>query len=99
MTIFETLDSIGLPWAYGRFKERVAPPFIMVMGSGQVNFKADDKYYQSKNSYRVEYYFTDKDEETESAIEKAFLDNGFYYQKSEDIFIESEGVFAIYYYV
>ena len=33
----------------------------------------------------------------EAAIEKVLLDNGLLYDKSEDVFIEDEGVFVIYY--
>ena len=57
------------------------------------------KQYWKENSYQVEYYFTEKNEQNEAVIEEALLDNGYLYEKSEDIFIESEGVFVIYYYI
>ena len=40
---------------------------------------------------------TEKDETIESAIEDLLLENGYLYEKSEDVFIENEGVFVIYY--
>jgi len=49
------------------------------------------------NKYRVEYYFKTKNEEKEETIEKLLLDGGFLYEKSEDVYIESEDLYVIYY--
>lgn len=100
MTIFETLQATGLPCAYSHFKDKSkpkSPPYIVYIGSGQQNFKADDTYYHNENGYQVEYYFTKKNEVLETTIETKLLENGFLYQKSEDTYIEEEGVFVIYY--
>ena len=71
----------------------------MYIGSGQNIFRADDTHYWSENTYQVEYYYTEKDESAEADIEDTLLDNGFNFEKSEDIFIEDQNVFVIYYYV
>lgn len=99
MTIFQTLQSTGLPCAYSHFKKKQSPPYIVYIGNGQDTFQADDTHYWKRNTYQVEYYFTTKNEQNEEAIETALLDNGFLYEKSEDIYIEDEGVFVIYYYI
>lgn len=102
MTIQETLQSTGLPCVYSHFRETdapVTPPYIAYIGNGQDNFEADNTFYYSENRYQVEYYFTTKDESKEKAIEAALKDNGFLYTKSEDVFIESENVFVIYFYI
>lgn len=99
MTIYQTLQSIGLPCAYSHFKKPTKPPYIVYIGNGQDIFEADNTHYWKQNTYQVEYYFTEKNEENETAIEDALLDSGFLYEKSEDIFIEDEGVFVIYYYI
>lgn len=100
MTIFEVLESTGLPCVYSHFKKKgVEPPFLAYIGSGQLNLDADNTHYWRENTYQVEYYFIDKDETKETDIEDALLENGYLYDKSEDIFIESEGVFLIYYYI
>jgi len=99
MTIFQTLQSTGLPCAYSHFKKAQSPPYIVYIGNGQETFKADNTHYWKRNTYQVEYYFTTKNESNEEAIESALLDNGFLYEKSEDIYIEDEGVFVIYYYI
>lgn len=100
MTIFELLQQTGLPCAYSHFGEHGSPkepPYIVYLGDGQDNYSADDTYYFQQNRYRIEYYFTRKDEATEAQIERLLLDNGYLYEKSEDVYIETEGVFVIYY--
>jgi hypothetical protein len=99
MTIFQTLQSTGLPCAYSHFKKKQSPPYIVYIGNGQDTFQADNTHYWKQNTYQVEYYFTSKNEQNEEAIETALLDNGFLYEKSEDIYIEEEEVFVIYYYI
>lgn len=99
MTIFQVLQSTGLPCAYGHFKEAQSPPYIVYIGRGQETADADNTHYWTRNSYQVEYYFTTKNELNEEAIEAMLLANGFLYEKSEDIYIEDEGVFVIYYYI
>lgn len=100
MTLYQVLTQSKLPCAYSHFKDKdspKAPPYIVYIGQGQENFEADNTYYHSRNTYQVEYYFTEKNEEKETEIEELLLDNGFLYEKSEDIFIEDENVFVIYY--
>lgn len=94
-----TLTSTGLPCAYSHFKKPVTPPFIVYLGNGQTTFGADNTWHYTNNRYQVEYYFTEKNEVNEKAIEDALLRDGFNYEKSEDSYIESEGLFVIYYYV
>ena len=99
MSIYQVLQSTGLPCAYSHFKKKQSPPYIVYIGNGQDVFEADNTHYWKQNTYQVEYYFTTKNESNEEAIETALLDNGFLYDKSEDVFIEEEGVFVIYYYI
>lgn len=99
MTIAEILaDETKLPVVYSHFKDTPkSPPYIAYIGAGQNDFEADDTYFHKSNRYQVEYYFTQKNEEAEESIETALLKHGYLYDKSEDIFIEGEGVFVIYY--
>ena len=99
MTIYETLQSTGLPCAYSHFKKKRTPPYIVYIGNGQETFQADNTHYYKENNYQVEYYFTEKNESNETAIENALLNSGFLYDKSEDIYIEAEDVFVVYYYI
>ena len=99
MTIYQTLQSTGLPCAYSHFRTKIEPPFIVYIGNGQDVFEADNTHYWRENTYQVEYYFTEKNEENEAVIEDKLLENGFLYEKSEDVYIEDEGIFVIYYYI
>ncbi len=98
MSIYSTLQSTGLPCAYSHFKTDQTPPYIVYVGNGQDNLDADNTHYWRNNRYQVEYYFTEKSESNEASIEDALLGAGFLYEKSEDIYLEDQGVFLIYYY-
>lgn len=103
MNISETLKKMDIPCVYSHFqkkkKDQIVPPYIVYIGSGQRNLDADNTHYWRENTYQLEYYFIDKDEEKETEIEDILLEDGFLYEKSEDIFLEEEGVFLIYYYL
>lgn len=97
MTIYEVLQSTGLPCAYSHFKTKQDPPYVVYIGGGQDTMEADNTIYWRENTYQVEYYFATKNEANETAIEDALLDAGYIYTKTEDIYIEEQGVFVIYY--
>lgn len=97
MNLYEILKAIGFPVAYGRFKTAPTPPYLIYVGNGQNTFQADDTVYFKQNNYQVEFYFKNKNEETENKIEKALTESGYIYEKSEDVYLESEDLFMIYY--
>ena len=104
MTLYQMLTDpehgVDIPVAYSHFTEKNAPespPYLVYIGNGQDTFDADNTHYYRTNRYQLEYYFTEKDESEEAVIEQILLDHGFLYEKSEDVFIEDEGVFVIYY--
>ena len=99
MELYEILKQTGRPVAYHSFKEDTELPFLIWIGAGSKNFGADDKVYHNKYGYVVEYYYEFKDLEMEDKIEELFNSNEIYWQKSEDIYIESERMFVIYYYI
>lgn len=97
--IVTTLQGLDIPVAYSHFKTAVDPPFMVYLGAGQDQLAGDNTVYWRKNVYQVEYYFEKKDEALETSIEDTLLADGWVYDKSEDTFIESEGLFVIYYFV
>ena len=100
MTIKEVLQKTGLPCVYSHFRKRseyVKPPYIAYIGEGQDTDPADNTYRWRQNRFQVEYYFTEKSQANETAIEDTLLKYGYNYTKSEDSFIEEEDVFVIYY--
>lgn len=96
--IQETLQKTGLPCAYSHFRKKQAPPFLVYMGQGQYTLSADNTFHYKENLFRVEYYYTKKDELIEEAIENILLEDGFLYEKSDDEYIDNEDIFVIYYY-
>lgn len=96
-SIYHTLQSTGLPCVYSHFKTKQKPPYLVYIGAGQNTMDADNTHYWRENTYQVEYYFTEKNETLEAAIEDVLLANGYNYDKSEDVFIEDEDVYVIYY--
>lgn len=100
MTIYEVLSSVsGISAYYGTASGDVALPFIVYMGDGQDTFSSDNIIYWKKEKYRAEYYFKVKSETNESAIETALNNNGFFYEKSEDTWMQDQEIFVIYYYI
>lgn len=106
MTLYEILTDpqtgLQIPCTYSHFRKEdgevpAGPPYAVYIGAGQSDFSADNTYYWKKNQYRIEYYFTKKDEGQEAAIENILLANGYQYDKSEDVYIEAEDVYVIYY--
>ena len=97
MSIYDTLRTVHIPVAYGKFTEPQKPPYMVYLGAGQDQFTADNTYYKRRNSYDIEYYFIEKSTADEDKLEKILLDAGYKYDKSEDTYIEDEDIFVIYY--
>lgn len=97
--LFTVLQGTGLPCRYSHFTNPQEPPFLVYLGNGQNIFDADDQIYWKENDYRVEFYFKEKSPTLEEAIESALINAGVRYEKSEDSWIEGEGVYVIYYYI
>ena len=98
MSIMSALQATGLPCAYSHFKRAQEPPFIAYIQYGQNQLSADDTRHWHRNIYQVEYYFTEKSAAAEAAIEKALLDAGYQFTRSEDVYLEDEDVFVAYYF-
>lgn len=99
MSIYTTLQSTSLPAAYSHFKKPQDPPYLVYIGNGQNVLEADNTHYWHQNRYQVEYYFKTKNEANEETIEAKLLAGGYLFEKSEDVYIEDEDVFVIYYYI
>lgn len=97
MTFYETLENLNIPSIYGTYTRDKAVPYVSYTGAGQDIFWADNGGYQRVNLYQLVYYFKIKDETKEDAIEEMLLDNGFTYEKGEDFYDSSEGVYYIIY--
>ena len=97
MIIIDILNELGVPAAYGRFTTKQDPPFAIYLGEGQQHFFGDNTIISKVNDYTIEYYFTEKDADKEDALESKLLESDFIYEKSEDVYIEDDDIFVIYY--
>ena len=87
----------GIPCVYSHFEAGITYPAIAYIGAGQEQMQADGKVYWRSNTYQVELYFVKKDEDLEKSIEDAFIAGGWKYSKSDDAYLEGEGVHVIFY--
>lgn len=97
MTLYQILTQLNRPVAYGYHSSDQELPYFCIMGAGQDQFEADNTYYTTKDRYQVEYYFKTKDPSFEQEIESLLLEHGFKYYKSEDVYLDDQDVFVIYY--
>lgn len=97
MTIYQMLETLGRPVAWGYHSRPRELPYFCILGSGQDQLEADATYYTRQDRYQVEYYFRKKQPGFEAQIEDLLLENGYRYTKTEDIYIEDQDVFVIYY--
>ena len=101
MSIAELMTAIGAeldaPVAYSHFKGEHHPPYLVYLGAGQEQFEADNTLYWRRNVYSIEYYFDKKDESIETKIEDMILAAGWQFDKSDDVYIDGEGLHVIYY--
>lgn len=96
-TFYQILTETELPVAYGFFEADQDPPFLVYLGDGQQQFSADNSFYAKANTYQVEFYFTEKNEPAENAIENTLEANGYFYLKSADVYISDQNLFVVYY--
>lgn len=94
---FRLLETLEIPVSYFKNEKNIEPPYLIYLGAGTDNFIADNSVFHHENNYRVEYYFNRKDEELEEKIIKLFNDNEIIWTKSEDIYIDDENMFVIYF--
>jgi len=90
-------EDLGIDAAYSHFTNGHAYPHLIYIGAGQSQLLADGTAYWRGPTYQVELYFTRKDEAVEAAVEDRFLAGGWNYSKSDDAYIEDEGVYVIFY--
>lgn len=96
---YKLLKKTGLQVSYMRNKKEIELPYLIYLGNGSINFKADNKIYNTDNTYIVEYYFKNKNENLERQIEDLFNENNIIWEKTEDIFIPDENMIFIRYFL
>lgn len=88
---------LGIDSTYSHFVNGHDLPYLVYIGSGQSQLQADGTAYWRGNTYQVELYYSKKDETLEAGIEDAILAGGWNYDKSEDTYLDDQGIYLIYY--
>lgn len=92
------IESIGLPFSYYQFPEGTgqAPPFICFFYSDTNDQYADNVNYQRIVTLNIELYTSEKDFETEAALEDILFESSLSYYKEEN-YLKSEKMWQIAY--
>lgn len=90
-------EAQGFQYAYGLFKEPVEPPYLASMLRSTNNFMADNVVYSKDIPIQLDYIYIDKDLTEQAKIEDIILQNEAW-NKSDEIYIESEKVWQVSYY-
>lgn len=93
------LEKIGYYVAYKSLKKQRALPYIIFYHTGIDTYSADNIVYFKQNHYNIELYTKEKNTVLEEKIEQILTDNEIFYNKSEDIFIDSEDLMEVIYYI
>lgn len=95
----ELLKPLGKPVGYFVNPEPGIVPFIVYYGTGSRNFKADDVVYDKEAHWNIELYVRKKDVALEERLEDLLDAAEIVWGKGYDVYIDTEKVFMIPYYI
>ena len=95
----ELLKPLGKPVGYFVNPEPGIVPFIVYYGTGSRNFKADDVVYDKEAHWNIELYVRKKDVALEERLENLLDAAEIVWEKGYDVYIDTEKVFMIPYYI
>lgn len=90
-------ESQGFNYAYGIFKTKIAPPYLVAVTTDSQAFHADNVVYYSKCSVELTYTYKDKDNQEIQKIENSILGD-IAWEKSEESYLSDEEVWQITYF-
>lgn len=93
------LESLGYPVVYSHFNSKQTPPFICYIEDSPDILFADNKSIEISQNINIELYTAKKDLEVESKIMEFLNNNDLPFEVSEQIYIESEGIFQRVFYI
>lgn len=95
----ELLKPLNLPTGYFVNPEPGIVPFIVYTGAGSRNFKAENIVYDKKAHWNIELYTRRKDVALEERLEDLLDRAGIVWERGPDVYIDTEKVFLIPYYI
>lgn len=98
VTVLEGIEQdYGIESTYSHFVDGHSLPYLAYIGTGQQKFASDNSDSWQMDTYQVEFYFKRKDPSIEKNLEEAFIAGGWHISKSDDLYLDDEGVFFISY--
>ncbi|MCI7304356.1 MAG: hypothetical protein SOR93_09555 [Clostridiales Family XIII bacterium] len=99
MTLQELNEKLNriVPCRYKAWKKKPPVPFAVYYEDGSGNFSADGSVYVPFTHMVVELYADEKDPELEGKLQTFFDEKGIYWEKSPDLYIESEKLLMVAY--
>ena len=94
--LYQALESIGYPVAYGSFSSHVTPPFIVYKFAYSNDIMADNVNYVAIDDFQVELYTTKKDLVAEQKVQDKLKELGLPYRKFET-YLDEEKMYQILY--
>ena len=94
--LYQELKSLGLPVAYGSFKETQTPPFITYQFSYGSDLIADNQNYKEIENFQIELYTAIKHPPIESLVQDKLKELRLPYSKVE-VFLDSEDLYQVIY--
>jgi len=96
--IASMIESIGVPYAFDHFGEKdgehpQGPPFICFLYTDRDDFHADGVNYVHIVQLSIELYTDEPDFELEAAVEAALTAAELTFERSEQVFIDSERMY------
>lgn len=95
----ELFADIGIPFDYFVNPKPGQVPFMVYYGTGSANFHADDGVYQKNDNWNLELYVRQKDPELEAQIESILDENEIIWTRGQEVYIDTEAVFLVPYYI
>ncbi|WP_029185613.1 hypothetical protein [Streptococcus suis] len=93
------IKALGIPCRYRQFKkgEKTKPPYAVYYQDGEDNLNADNEAYHTVKSVTVELITDKKNESLEDKLKSLFNQNKLFFEFSDEMYIESEGLYQVIY--
>lgn len=93
------MNELGIPCRYRQFKkgDTPEPPYAVYYQNGEDNLNADNEAYHTIKSITVELITDKKNESLEDKLKSLFIQNKLFFEFSDEMYIESEGLYQVIY--
>ena len=87
----------GFKYAYGLFEQPTEPPHLVAITADTDNFMADNKVFYGKTPIKLDYTYTEKNQEEQNKIENEIIGD-IAWNKTEETYLQNEKVWQVSYF-